>query len=118
MCFFLNLFAPWQETFADAGDGDGGDLFFIQYQNSNFDRGSGRIFWILNFAEYQYLFNTKIQNSTATAVDFWILLATNIYLIPKFKIRPRQRPKFEFWIFAKYHFLYLYSIFFCYTYIY
>ena len=23
MCFFLNLFAPWQETFADARDGDG-----------------------------------------------------------------------------------------------
>ena len=23
-CFFSNLFAPWQETFADAGDGDGG----------------------------------------------------------------------------------------------
>ena len=22
--FVLNLFAPWQETFADAGDGDGG----------------------------------------------------------------------------------------------
>ena len=21
---FLNLFAPWQETFADAGNGDGG----------------------------------------------------------------------------------------------
>ena len=24
--FFSNLFAPWQETFADAGDGDGGTI--------------------------------------------------------------------------------------------
>ena len=24
MCFFANLLAPWQETFADAWDGDGG----------------------------------------------------------------------------------------------
>ena len=24
MCFFLNLFARWQETLADAGDGGGG----------------------------------------------------------------------------------------------
>ena len=23
-CVICNLFAPWQETFADAGDGDGG----------------------------------------------------------------------------------------------
>ena len=23
--FVFNLFAPWQETFADAGDGEGGD---------------------------------------------------------------------------------------------
>ena len=24
MCFFINCFDPWQETFVDAGDGDGG----------------------------------------------------------------------------------------------
>ena len=24
--FFINLFTPWQETFADDSDGDGGDL--------------------------------------------------------------------------------------------
>ena len=27
MCFFLNLFAPLLETFADAGNGDGGGPF-------------------------------------------------------------------------------------------
>ena len=41
--------APWQETFADAGDWNGGDYF---------------------------LFSTKIQTSTAAAFEFWILLAT------------------------------------------
>ena len=27
ICFFLICFAPWQETFADAGDVDGGGPF-------------------------------------------------------------------------------------------
>ena len=53
-----------------------------------------------------YLFNTKIQNSTAAAVEIWILLATNIYLIPKFKIQNSAAPAAEFRIlnFAKYYY--------------
>ena len=49
---------------------------FQKYQNSNFDRGSGRIF------------------------EFWILRATifNLYQSSKFEIRPRQRLNFNFWI--------------------
>ena len=89
--FFSNFF-----TLAlTLGMGIGGDhfLFNTQIQNSRFDRGSGRF---LNFAKYHYLFNIKIQNSTAAAVELKIVLATNTNVIPKFKIRPRQRPDFEF----------------------
>ena len=39
--YFYNLFAPWQETFADAGDGDGGEPFrtiLIRKKNPKFDK--------------------------------------------------------------------------------
>ena len=55
----------------------------------------------------KFLFNTKIQNSTAAAVEFWILLATNTYLVPNFKIQNSAAAAAEFWIlnFAKHHYL-------------
>ena len=56
---------------------------------------------------YHYLNNTKIKNSTAAAVEFWILLSTIIQLIAKFKIINSAAPAAEFWIlnFDEYHYL-------------
>ena len=65
------IFALWLETFAHAGDGDGGG------------------------GQFSYL-KPKLKKSTAAAVDFWILLATNTYLIPKFKIQISAAPAAEF----------------------
>ena len=100
--FVSNFLAPWQETFAGAGDGDGGDhfLFNTKIKNSKFDRGSGRI---LIFAKWHYLFTTKTQKSefgrdSGPHFDFWFLLAIIIYLIPKFKILNSAAPAAKFWI--------------------
>ena len=77
-CVISHFFSPL--TFADAGDGDGGDHF---------------------------LFNTKIQISTAAAVEFGILLSTMISLIAKSQIINSAAPAAElrFLNFAKYHYL-------------
>ena len=56
--FFLYLF-PGKGTLTDAPDGDGGGKHF--------------------------LFDTKIQNSIVAAVEIWILLSINTYLISKLK---------------------------------
>ena len=37
----------------------------------------------------------KIRNSSAAAVEFWIMLSISTCLIPKLKIRPRQQSSFE-----------------------
>ena len=55
------------------GMGGGIFLFNTKIQNST---AAAVDFTIFNIAKYQYLFNTQIQNSTAAAVGFWILLDT------------------------------------------
>ena len=74
-------------------------LFTTELKNLN-SAAAAAEFRFLTFAKNQYSFNTEIQISTAAAVNFWILPATNTQLIAKIKIqiRPRQRPSFEFWI--------------------
>ena len=82
----------------------GGGLSFF---NTKIQNSTATAVEFLNFAKYQYLFNTKIQNSTAAAVGFWTVLATNIYLIPKLKVQISTAAAVEFLIsnFAKYHYL-------------
>ena len=48
-------------------------LFNTKIQNST---ATAVETWILDVAKYHYLFNTQIPNSTAAAADFLMLLAT------------------------------------------
>ena len=45
-----------------------------------------------------YLFNTKIQNLTAAAVEIWILLGIITYLLPKFKNLNSTAAAVDFWV--------------------
>ena len=38
--YYSVLFAPWQETFADAGDEDEGENIWVHFYNSRFSLGS------------------------------------------------------------------------------
>ena len=51
------------------------------------------------FSQFTYFMpKLKVQNSTAAAVGFWILLSINIYLIPKFKIQNSTAAAVDFLI--------------------
>ena len=67
------------------------NVYFLRtkIRNSNFGHGSGRI---LSFASYHYLL------ATAAAAEFWIILATTNYLIPKSKNQDLAAAAAEFWI--------------------
>ena len=67
----------------------------LKYQLKNPHSAATAVeFWILIFASYQHVLNTRIKISAATAADIWILnfancqhiLNTNIFLISKLEI--------------------------------